>query len=136
MKRAFVDTSAWFAYVNRADPDHSAVRRVLREHEGRLISSNVVFDEVVTLCRYRLGHGIARKIGSVLLDPTVADVVRVTADDEHAAWELFNARGDQEYSFTDCTSFALMRRLKVDTAVAVDHDFETEGFITLPQTSR
>ena len=28
MERLFVDTSAWFAYANRKDPDHAAVREV------------------------------------------------------------------------------------------------------------
>jgi uncharacterized protein len=29
MERAFVDTSAWFAYANRHDPDHQRIRNVL-----------------------------------------------------------------------------------------------------------
>gem|GEM_PF-6582840 len=29
MERLFVDTSAWFAYVNKSDPDHEKVRRRL-----------------------------------------------------------------------------------------------------------
>ncbi len=62
----------------------------------------------------------------------IADLVRVTPDDERAAWDLFSARSDQEQSFTDCSSFVLMRRLGLDTAIAVDADFAAEGFTTLP----
>ena len=36
MERAFVDTSAWFAYANRHDPDHTRIRNVLRTFQGRL----------------------------------------------------------------------------------------------------
>ncbi len=132
MERLFVDTSAWFAFVNGSDPDHEPVRRVLNDHEGRLVTSNFVFDETVTLCRYRLGHELAARIGAALADPAATDLVRLTAEDERAAWKLFVARKDKRYSFTDCTSFVLMRRLGMKTAVAVDDDFRQEGLATLP----
>ena len=132
MERVFVDTGAWFAFINRKDPDHAAVRRVLRQHEGRLVTSNFVFDETVTLCRYRLGHAVAAQVGTALLDTATADLLRLTADDERAAWDLFLARADKQYSFTDCTSFVLMRRLGLDTAAAVDDDFAQDGFVVLP----
>lgn len=132
MQRVFVDTSAWFAYVDRRDPDHRAVRTAIRAHEGRLVSSTYVLDEVVTLCRYRLGHEPAIRVGRVLLDPAAVDLVRITGEDEHAAWQLFEARADKEYSFTDCTSFVLMRRLGVSIALAADDDFAQEGFQVMP----
>ncbi len=132
MERLFVDTSAWFAFVNGSDPDHGPVRRVLRAREGRLVTSNFVFDETVTLCHYRLGHEVASRIGAALLDPAATVLVRLTAEDERGAWSLFLGRGDKRYSFTDCTSFVLMRRLGLTTAVAVDDDFRQEGLATLP----
>ena len=69
MERAFVDTSAWFAYANRQDPDHQRIRTVLQTFQGRLITSNFIFDETVTLCLYRLGHQVAATVGEVLRDP-------------------------------------------------------------------
>ena len=48
-------------------------------------------------------------------------------------WRLFLARRDKEYSFTDCTSFVLMRRLGLDAALALDADFAQEGFRTFPE---
>ena len=132
MERLFVDTSAWFAFVNRRDPDHAAVKRVLRGREGRLVTSNYVFDETVTLCRQRLGHSIAARVGAVLLEPSSADLIRLTAADETAAWKLFVDRSDKGYSFTDCTSFVLMRRLGLKEAVSLDEHFRQEGFATSP----
>ncbi|MBN2492279.1 MAG: PIN domain-containing protein [Planctomycetes bacterium] len=132
MRRMFVDTSAWFAYVNRSDPDHAAVAPVLRAHEGRLVTSSYVFDELVTLLRYRADHATAVRVGAWILDAATVDLVQVTAEDERRAWALFTGRPDQSYSFTDCTSFALMRRLGIDEAVALDDDFVREGFRTHP----
>jgi predicted nucleic acid-binding protein len=132
MERAFVDTSAWFAYANRLDPDHIRIRTVLRTFQGRLVTSNFVFDETVTLCLYRLGHQVAVTVGAVLLEPTVVDLLRLTPDAEQQAWTLFLARPDKTYSYTDCTSFVLMRRLSIQRAIALDADFQREGFVLLP----
>jgi uncharacterized protein len=132
MERFFVDTSAWVALVNAKDPDHRSVRDTLNKLSGRLITSNLIFDESVTLCRYRMGHRIACRVGDAMLSPDVVDLIRASAADERAAWKLFHERSDKEYSFTDCTSFVLMRRLAIETAIALDADFAREGFRVLP----
>jgi predicted nucleic acid-binding protein len=132
MEHAFVDTSAWFAYANRHDPDHTPIRNALQTFQGRLITSNFIFDETVTLCLYRLGHQVAATVGEVLLDPTVVDLIRLTPEDEQRAWTLFLARPDKTYSYTNCTSFVLMRHLKLQQAIALDTDFQREGFLLLP----
>ncbi|MDE2149387.1 MAG: type II toxin-antitoxin system VapC family toxin [Gammaproteobacteria bacterium] len=132
MQRLFVDTSAWFAYANRKDPDHAAVQKALHDFSGRLVTSNFIFDETASLCLYRLGHAAATKVGSALLDPANVDLIRITPADEQAAWTLFRRRPDQRYSFTDCTSFVLMRRLDLDAVLALDDDFRAEGFRVVP----
>jgi predicted nucleic acid-binding protein len=132
VERLFVDTGAWFALVNRADPDHEAVAELLDSFRGRLITTSYVFDETVTLCLARLGHEVAALTGQTLLDPDVVDLFRVSASDEQAAWELFLARPDKTYSFTDCTSFILMRRFDIPRAAAVDAHFRQAGFETVP----
>ena len=132
-RRLFVDTGAWFAFLNRSDPDHGAVASLLNGRDVRLVTSNYVFDETVTLTRVRLGHAAATRIGAVLLDPRNVDLTRVSAADEVAAWDLFRGREDKGYSFTDCTSFVLLRRLGLDTAAALDRHFEQEGFRALPE---
>jgi predicted nucleic acid-binding protein len=132
VERAFVDTSAWFALANRSDPEHGAVRDALRSAAGRLVTSSFVFDETVTLCRTRLGHAAAVKVGGALRAGDVADLVRIGPEDERNAWTLFVKRADQPYSFTDCTSFVLMRRLRLGRAIALDDDFRREGFEIVP----
>jgi len=124
MQRLFVDTSAWFAFANSGDPDHETVAGLLAAFKGRLVTSNFVFDETVTLCLYRLGHDAAGRVGQVL------------PEDEAGAWQLFQERRDKQYSFTDCTSFALMQRLDLKTAAALDDDFAGEGFEQLPLPAR
>lgn len=132
MERLFVDTSAWFAHVNRSDPDHAAVRDTLRRFDGRLVTSNFVFDEIVTLLAARSGHAAAATVGGLLLDPRVVDLLRITSADERESWRLFLDRPDKGYSYTDCTSFVTMRRLGIESAAALDDDFAREGFRVVP----
>ena len=131
--RVFVDTSAWFAYVNAADPDHRRVTGALDERAGRLVTSSYVFDETVTLTQARLGHRRAVAVGRTLLDPAVVELLRVTSPEERAAWALFERRPDKAYSFTDCTSFILMRRERIGQAVALDVHFSQEGVAVVPR---
>lgn len=130
--RVFVDTGAWFAYANAADPDHRRVRAVLDDPPGRLVTSNYIFDETVTLTQARLGHRRAVTVGRTLLDPTLVEVLQITPSDERAAWTLFERRADKSYSFTDCTSFVVMRRQRMARAVALDSHFTQAGFEVLP----
>lgn len=132
MERIFVDTSAWLSFANRNDAHHRPVKRALGGFGGRLVTSNFVFDETVTLCSSRLGHAVALLVGDTLQDADTVDLVRVSADDETRAWALFGERGDKHYSFTDCTSFVLMRRLGITQAATLDADFVREGFVVLP----
>ena len=128
----FVDTSAWFALANRRDPDHAATRKALERFSGRLVTSNFVFDETVTLCLHRLGRSAALRVGEMLRDADAVDLARATADDEAAAWKLFLDRADKQYSFTDCVSFVIMNRLGIRRAAALDEDFRREGFDIIP----
>ena len=128
----FVDTSVWYALVNRKDPDHAKTKRLIEEPGGYLVSSNYIFDETITLCLRRLGHSAAVRVGTALQDPQVVQLVRATAADEGRAWRLFRARSDKRYSYTDCISFVMMKRLGVTRAAALDDDFRQEGFEVVP----
>lgn len=132
MRRAFVDTSAWYTFVRADDPDHEVVKRAMERWEARLVTSNFVFDEVITLVRARLGHSTALTVGKTLLAPGVVELVRIAAEDEEEAWKLFRRHSDKHYSFTDCTSFALMQRLALETAITTDRHFRQAGFDTEP----
>ncbi len=132
MDRLFVDTSAWLAHANRRDAHHLRVREAIQGFPGRLVTTNYIFDETITLAGARFGHGPAVAIGGVLRDAAVVDLLRLTAAQEQEAWQFFVERPDKDYSFTDCTSFVLMRQLRLTTAASLDADFVQEGFSILP----
>lgn len=127
-----MDTGAWYALADRKDPDHASVAQCLRERAGRLVTTNFVFDESVTLIRFRLGTSAACTFGEELLGGGVARLVSVARRDETRAWEIFTRYRDKGFSYTDCTSFATMQRLGIDAAVAIDDDFRSFGLACLP----
>jgi predicted nucleic acid-binding protein len=132
MQRAFVDTGAWFSFFVAADPDHQGVAEALKLFRGRLLTSDYIFDELVTLVRFRVGHASAVRAGSALLSRKAVDILVLQPGDIEVAWERFIRDNDKHYSFTDCTSFTLMERIGVDTAIAVDDHFRQAGFLVLP----
>ena len=77
MERLFVDTSAWLAFVNRNDRDHAAVSAALNRFRNRLVTTNFVFDETVTLAARRLGHRVAARLGEILREPEVGLAARI-----------------------------------------------------------
>lgn len=132
MKRVFVDTSAWYALIDGCDPDHGNILATLKAHEKRLVTTNFIFDETITLIRYRLGWRQAHEFGHLTLQGEVAQLVRIGPKDERAAWRIFSDYEDKTFSFTDCTSFVIMRRLGIETAVALDRDFRSFGLTCIP----
>lgn len=129
---AFVDTSAWYAFLDASHPSHAAVCAAFEEHAAALTTTDYILDELVTLVRHRAGHGAALRAGTLLLDPGALRLEHIQPADASAAWELFSRRPDKEYSFTDCTSFVVMRRLGLTRALTLDADFRQESFEVLP----
>lgn len=128
MRPAFVDTSAWYALVDERDPNHDNAVALTAVPGRPLITTNWVFGEVLTLTRSRLGHGVAVALGARLLNRPGLRIVRVRPQDEQHAWRLFQRYGDKDFSFTDCTSFAVMRRMRISHAHAFDRHFQQMGF--------
>lgn len=131
----FVDTSAWYALLDRKDRNHLAAVRFVEESRIPFVTSTYVLDETVTLVKRHLGHTTAARFGHRLWDEEVARLVRITPEDEMQAWTIFARYEDKGFSYTDCTSFALMERLHLDSAFAFDVHFTQYGrFVRLPES--
>jgi predicted nucleic acid-binding protein len=128
----FVDTSAWYALLDRTDAEHTAIVDQLRAHRTRLTTSNFVVSETITLLRYKVGWAFACNFGDKIRAGQLAELERISPADEDAAWRIFLRYRDHTFSFVDCTSFALMERLGLTTAITLDEDFRTFGFHCLP----
>ena len=136
MSSVFVDTGAFAALADRNDRHHRDAKRLLRRlgRERRpLVTSTCVVDELLTLVRMRVGHAAAVRIGERLMQTRWCRIVEIGEDTREAAWELFVRYHDHVFSFTDCTSFALMRAMGLQEVFTFDRDdFATAGFAGLP----
>ncbi len=126
-KSVFVDTSAFFALADQTDRLHHQALQYVQSTDRLLVTSNVIVHETITLLRMRLGYEQALQFGIRLLGETTTPIIRMTQADEEKAWALFRQYPDKRFSFTDCTSFAIMKRLGIRTAFAFDDDFRQFG---------
>ncbi len=73
-----------------------------------LYMSNYIIDETLTLLKERCGVSVAVSFREDLEKSSVVRVLWLEPQVEKEAWRVFKTHGDKGYSFTDCTSFALM----------------------------
>ena len=89
--------------------------------------------ETHALCLTRVGRRIARAVLESI-EASSTTIVRVAARDERRARELLRRYDDKDFSLTDCTSFAVMERLRIPQAFTFDCNFAQYGFppLSLP----
>jgi predicted nucleic acid-binding protein len=104
----------------------------LAKTTGLLYTTDYVVDETITLLRVRIGHSPAVEFGKIVLSSKVIRMMPISAERWQKAWDLFVRYQDKEFSFTDCTSFAIMSELKLRKAMAFDQHFSQMGFSTVP----
>jgi uncharacterized protein len=135
MNAVFVDTGGWMACADLADPAHTAciaARDATLEAGRRLITTDFVVDETLTLIRFRLGLAAAKTWWQQVDGSARLRWERVDSDRFEQARTLFFQYRDKDLSFTDCTSFAVMRELKLRTVITTDGHFRQVGFEVLP----
>lgn len=67
-----------------------------------------------------------------LYDDPAITIVRVSEADEAEARAIIERYDDKNFSFTNATCFAVMRRLAIRRAFTLDRNFRQFGFETLP----
>jgi predicted nucleic acid-binding protein len=118
----FVDTSAWFSAYVPTDPFYHRMRTILFG-AGRLVTTDYVLDETLTLKRTRGHFDRALHFGPHILEQRVTVLEYVKSTDVAQAWIEFSRFRDKAWSFTDCTSYVVMKRLSITNAVSLDDHF-------------
>lgn len=127
----FVDTSAWLAWSDQSDQHHRDARTIaerLKAQRAGLLLSEFILAESLTLIRDRRGHSWAVQFGRLVLESHLAELVDVDEPIRRKAWDIFQRYDDKDFSFVDCTSFAIMESLGLKMAFAFDRHFAQYGF--------
>jgi uncharacterized protein len=136
---SFVETGGWISVLVEGDQYHEAGRehwQALIDLDVRLITTDFIIDEVVTRLRYDQSHRTAVAFLD-LIHAAEAEGDLFIGRIDPALWseaeEIFRRYGDATLSFTDCTSFAFLRRHPTDEVFGFDSHFEMMGFILQPK---
>ena len=132
--RLFVDTGAWIALADRSDQYHTPAVSVVRHLSAAdaLYTSNYVMAETVTRLRRTAGHHVAWRWAHELPQSHLLRVHYADQELDAEALHIFHKYADQELSFTDCVTVALMQRLHLERVFAFDEDFRKLGYLLVP----
>jgi uncharacterized protein len=125
---AFLDTSFVLATLNADEPQHDASRRMLEAARagrlGRLLTSDFVYDEAVTLALKRFGAARAREVDAFLGQDRLLTLLRVAPDEFDEARRRMLAHLDRGLSVTDWTIVVQCERRRVGTILSFDRGFD------------
>lgn len=129
MRKVFVDTSGFYAFLDGTDQFHSDAKSLFlrsRDEQWHLITSSLVVHESWALIQARLGwdavedwlQGLLAKCEIVWVDELIHSLGSARAR---------QAR-ERRLSLTDCVSFEVMLREGCREAIADDEHFAALGF--------
>ena len=128
----FVDSGAWFALMVPSDADHAAAATWMQSYSGRLLTTDYVIDETLTLLRSRGQGAVALAFGAWVFGPKRPAVVHYVAPSEiDRARDVFQRFKDKDWSFTDCTSKVVIESLGLTQAFAFDKHFRQFGTVAV-----
>jgi predicted nucleic acid-binding protein len=93
----------------------------LKASTERIVTSDSVFAETITLLGRQVSPLAAVEAGRFLQEWNKLTILRATKDDEASALDLLDKFADQSIGFVDCLSFALMRRHRIPAALQLMH---------------
>lgn len=130
-KPIFVDTGAWIALALGRDPLHARALEAWELVTGagaRIFTSIPVVLETFTFLDRNATREVALAWKDSLQSLKRFRILPCTQQDLTASWSYFEQRELHKLSAVDATSFALMKRHRIHTALAFDHHFASVGF--------
>jgi predicted nucleic acid-binding protein len=134
MSTLLIDTSALHALNYSRDNNHLQAVDYFKSLAGRVkpILSEWVFVETMNLTKARLGPSYAIAFGRQLKASKVFYPLILIDSDKRLTWEIFEKYTDKQWSYTDCSLFAVAQRLGVRRVFTFDHHFQQMGLEVVP----
>lgn len=134
--KVFIDTGAFIALVDAGDEHHRTAQKFYNESKEKgvkFVTTNYVVCETLNYLRARVSHDASIAFREKLYKSNFIEVVTVSPSIEKEAFSILKQYSDKDFSFTDCTSFSVMRSVRINKAFAFDKHFEQYGFKKLPE---
>ena len=131
--RVFIDTSAFYALLDRDDESHRKAKNSwadLLKNDDTLVTNNYVLVETFALIQHRLGMDAVRGFQNDILP--LVNIEFVVPELHRSGVSALLSASRRNLSLVDCVSFEMMRTLEVKIAFAFDPHFKEQGFNTLP----
>jgi hypothetical protein len=132
MKPVFVDTSYWIALFDRKDQNHKrSVKLSEQLKTSKIIVSDFVIFETITFLNTSVkNHSLALLFLDFIYEQDNIEVLEIGTVLKKNSLQIFKDYYDKDFSFTDCSSFALMASLNIKNAVSFDRHFSQIGILT------
>jgi predicted nucleic acid-binding protein len=134
--KIFIDTGAFIALTDSDDENHVAAKAFYKDAKGKgtkFITTNYVVCETMNYLQAKISHKVAVVFWENLKKSGFFEIISVAPFIENTAFIIFKQYADKDFSFTDCTSFSIMKFLKLNKLFAFDRHFEQyENFTSLP----
>ncbi len=130
-REIFVDTSGFYACLVAGDDRHQTAVATLasaRRTRRAFVTTDYILDETATLLRMRQAGHLCERLFDIVFSSQVCRVEWMDPERFAVARNYFRKHGDQEYSFTDCFSFCVMKELRLTDALTKDAHFQHAGF--------
>jgi len=131
----YIDTSALIALSDARDTNHQRAVEHLREATKsgkRFTVGKPVLVEFLDGLTKRVGKKEALSALDALTESKVVTMVDDTGPDWERCLEIFRRYQDTAIDLTDSLSFAIMERLRIETAFTFDSDFKAHGWTVQP----
>jgi predicted nucleic acid-binding protein len=128
----FIDSVAFHSFFDRSDRWHEEAKAAVAERArlGPLHTSSLVVQEAATLMKARGLFSAVPKFFE-FLDRSSIRTRFIDESDFEETKRFLLRHGDKPWSFVDCSSFVLMRRMGLRHALTADRHFEQAGFVAL-----
>lgn len=138
----FIDTWGWLSFFDKKEHFHKEVKTCLEkftERSNHLITSDYILDETNTILFRRLNSASALKIQNEInkmIDKGYLELFWIDEIIFEKAMDHRRKYSDKpDISFTDFTSFVIMKSLNINNVLTYDRHFEIVGlgFQKLPK---
>ena len=122
-EKVFVDSNYIIALFNPTDSNHKrakVIAKKLEEQQTKLVLSNFIFLETVTVLSQRRGKEVASDVGALLKQDHTISIIMIDDLLNDAAWYIFQNVPYKNISFVDCSTIALMKTENLQRILTFD----------------